>query len=389
MPDICGLALNMGDLAEDSTKASAEDIPSAEVTATTAQGKSKWKVPEWKPTDMLHPLLEESSFATLFPKYRENYLREGIACVLDLVEGSMTVKTTRKTWDPYTVIRARDLIKLLARSVPFPQAAKILQDDMFCEIVKIGNTVRNKERFLKRRQRLIGPNGNTLKAIELLTGTYMMVQGSTVAVMGSQKGIREAKRVIDDCMHNIHPVYHIKELMIKRELAKDPTLKHESWDRFLPHFKKRNVKSKKPAGDKQKKKKKEYTPFPPAPQLSKIDLQLESGEYFLSAEAKKAREQERKRKAQVEKQVAKELEREKEFVAPKEASRPAKRVRTEDSAAEGKVDRAAEMRQIEELKEKFKKRKAEREESKKPPKQDAEELYIEKPKKKKKQKEPK
>ena len=34
-----------------------------------------WKVDEWK-EDMKAPLLEESSFATLFPKYREKYLRE-------------------------------------------------------------------------------------------------------------------------------------------------------------------------------------------------------------------------------------------------------------------------------------------------------------------------
>ncbi|CAG8595171.1 5589_t:CDS:2 [Ambispora gerdemannii] len=35
-----------------------------------------WKIDPFRPEDNPHPLTEESSFATLFPKYRENYLRE-------------------------------------------------------------------------------------------------------------------------------------------------------------------------------------------------------------------------------------------------------------------------------------------------------------------------
>ncbi|KAH2841956.1 ribosomal RNA assembly protein krr1 [Aspergillus fumigatus] len=330
----------------------------------------RWKIEEFKPEDnVAGSFAEESSFATLFPKYREQYLKEawpvvtralekhGIACTLDLVEGSMTVKTTRKTFDPAAILKARDLIKLLSRSVPVQQALKILEDGVACDIIKIRNQVRNKERFVKRRQRLLGPSGSTLKALELLTSTYILVQGNTVAAMGPYKGLKEVRRVVNDCMANIHPIYHIKELMIKRELAKDPTLANESWDRFLPNFKKRTLSKRRVPYKVTDKSKKVYTPFPPAPEKSKVDLQIESGEYFLSKEAKERAQKEEVMERQRQKREEKMKERAKSFIPPEELEAEEKKKEKKEKKKR-KREAEAEPEDSSEKKEKKKKKKS-------------------------------
>ncbi|MQM02156.1 hypothetical protein Taro_034928, partial [Colocasia esculenta] len=286
-----------------------------------------WKVEKFDPSWNEGGMLEVSSFSTLFPQYREKYLQEvwpivkralheyGVSCELNLVEGSMTVSTTRKTHDPYIIVKARDLIKLLSRSVPAPQAIKILNDEMQCDIIKIGNLTRNKVKSSNPIRRV-----QYLMAIEILTGCYGLVQGNTVAAMGSFKGLKHLRKIVEDCIQNIqHPIYHIKTLLMKRELAKNPALANENWDRFLPNFKKRNVKQKKVKA----KEKKPYTPFPPPQQPSKIDLQLESGEYFLSDKKKLAKTWQEKQEKQAQKTAENKRKREAAFVPPKESFKDA------------------------------------------------------------------
>lgn len=85
----------------------------------------------------------------MFPQYREKYIKEcyglvkkrlmesGIKLELNLLEGSLIVRTTKKTWDPYAIIKARDVIKLLSRSVPYAQALRLMEDGIFCDVIKI------------------------------------------------------------------------------------------------------------------------------------------------------------------------------------------------------------------------------------------------------------
>ncbi|ETO24988.1 ribosomal RNA assembly protein mis3 [Reticulomyxa filosa] len=101
-----------------------------------------------------------------------------------------------------------------------------------------------------------------------------------------------------DCMANIHPIYQLKRLMVLRELQSRSDVKDENWARYLPTFKKlprtsygqnklkddqrrRTLQQiRKTKRKMQQKNQRRYTPWPPPPVPSKVDIALETGEYW-------------------------------------------------------------------------------------------------------------
>ena len=122
---------------------------------------------------------------------------------------------------------------------------------------------------------------------------------------------------------------------------KDPELAGESWERFLPSFKKRVLSKRRKPLKITDKSKKPYTPFPPPQEKSKVDLQIESGEYFLGKQAKERAAKERREEKQREKQAEKKMARLKEFVPPQEngTSKEKKRKRKEEDGVEVKKEK--------------------------------------------------
>ena len=80
------------------------------------------------------------------------------------------------------------------------QAVRILQDDMACDIIKIGTLVRNRERFVKRRQRLIGPKGSTLKVSPILIWGVKSLNWATVWTRSTRTAQTSAKWCGCGCM---------------------------------------------------------------------------------------------------------------------------------------------------------------------------------------------
>jgi ribosomal RNA assembly protein len=198
-------------------------------------------------------LVCETKLKIVFPKYQEKKIKESWQIIkkilssfsinsrLEISFGFILIWTTKFTDDPFSIIKARDFLKLISRSVPVEQAAKIFEDEIYCEIFKISNFLKNRKVFLKRRRRLIGNKGITVRAIEMITQTYILVQGNSVAIMGNHSGLKQVRKIIKDCMNNIHPIFHIKNLIIKQQLSRDEFLKEKNWDQYLPLKEKENA----------------------------------------------------------------------------------------------------------------------------------------------------
>ncbi|ADM11335.1 putative RNA-binding protein [Encephalitozoon intestinalis ATCC 50506] len=262
--------------------------------------------------DFKHEFAEMSSETVMFPKYREKYIEQTqkyiekaleakkISCKIDMGERTIDVMTNRSTRDPFIFVKAVNFVKLVSRGVGIEEAMKVLEDEYFCEVVDIKKMASSEKVFEKRRDRLIGPKEMTLKAIQILTKCHVLVHGKTVSIIGSFKGIEEVKKIVVDCMNNIHPMYQIRSLIEKRKLEEDKSKEGEDWSRFLPKIKKSNKKSKKkvvgrPSGN-----------MPLDVPKRKEDIEMETGEYFVdgdfdfeeresSRERKKKREEKKKR----------------------------------------------------------------------------------------------
>lgn len=271
--------------------------------------------------DFKYEFVETSSEAVMFPKYREKYIEQtqkyiikalegkNISCEIVLEKRVIDVATNKSTRDPFIFIKAVNFVKLVSRGVGVEEAMKVLEDEYFCEVIDIKKLASSDKVFEKRRDRLIGPKEMTLKAIQILTKCYVLVHGKTVSIIGSFRGIEEVKKIVIDCMNNIHPMYQIKKLVEKRKLEGDSTKEGEDWSRFLPEIKKSNKKSKKKTVGRHS------GNMPSDIPKRKEDIEMETGEYFTDREVSERKRSDGERKKKKEEKKEREMEK---FAVPDE-----------------------------------------------------------------------
>lgn len=99
--------------------------------------------------------------------------------------------------DPLLGLRAIEIIKAIARGFAPQKAFKLINPNIYIEIIDISDFTGGKPKSLNRvRSRLIGTEGKVRKYIARLTSTDIVIYGKTIAIIGETENLEIAKNAL-------------------------------------------------------------------------------------------------------------------------------------------------------------------------------------------------
>jgi ribosomal RNA assembly protein len=125
---------------------------------------------------------------------KEIEMKTHTGLTIDGEEGTVRIEGE----DPLAVLRCAEIIQAVNRGFSPERAYKLLEDeDIMLDIIDLSGvcaTTRQMERF---RGRIIGKGGRSRAQIENMTGTYLSVQGKTIAIIGLPERVKLARSAVD------------------------------------------------------------------------------------------------------------------------------------------------------------------------------------------------
>lgn len=123
--------------------------------------------------------------------------RTGVIISIDSEEGDVQIDHTHSK-DPSMALAVLKAVQAIGRGFAPEKAILLLEDDYFLEIFDIRDYVgKKRESVIRMRARVIGSHGKTRALIEELTGAFVSVYGTTVALIGNGIQMEVASRALD------------------------------------------------------------------------------------------------------------------------------------------------------------------------------------------------
>ena len=116
--------------------------------------------------------------------------------VIDSTTGEVTLDES-KAKDPSLALKARDVVAAIGRGFSEERAVRLLNDDVYLQVLEIKDYAKSRSRLEEIRGRVIGSQGKTRRLIEELTGADMSVHGHTVAVIAESFQLTVAVEAVE------------------------------------------------------------------------------------------------------------------------------------------------------------------------------------------------
>ena len=134
---------------------------------------------------------------------REIESRAEVRLDIDSETGSVAVKSVG---DPVVGMKGSDIVKAIGRGFRPEDALRLLEDDMMMlDLVDLDAATRNRNDLRRQKGRLIGENGRTRELMEELTGTSVVIYGSTLGIIGDPESVQivrnAAEMILDGAPH--------------------------------------------------------------------------------------------------------------------------------------------------------------------------------------------
>ncbi len=122
--------------------------------------------------------------------------RTGCRIIIDSESGDVNVETEGA--DPIMALKARDLIKAIARGFSPERALVLLNEGYYFELLDVRDfTGKNPKAVHRMKARLIGRNGRTRQLLEELTEAEVSIYGNTIGIIGDYETAKVAHDAVE------------------------------------------------------------------------------------------------------------------------------------------------------------------------------------------------
>ena len=122
--------------------------------------------------------------------------RTGVLITIDS-ENSLVILESERSM-PINLMKASEVVKAIAYGFPPDKAFRLLDEDQILVVVDLKQVVGDSPNHLRRvKARIIGERGRARRTLEEMTGTYIHVGDTFVAIIGDYERAMLAKKAVE------------------------------------------------------------------------------------------------------------------------------------------------------------------------------------------------